>query len=209
MTVCLRPSSTWPSGICSNAAEPVARLISEVGSPPGLSLLAVVLVVQAAGPAAAWRWASLHLLLTILLPMAYLIWLVRRGRVTDLHLPRRRERYRPLGFALVTGALSAAALIQGSAPHLLVLLALLQLAQVVIFLAFTLRWKVSAHCAAASGLTILAVFLWGPAGVLLGVCVPLIAWSRVYLSRHTLHQTVAGTLIGTVLWTTTFALYGA
>ena len=200
MTVCTpmvggfgRPA--WPA-----RSRALARWTSEIGSPPILGLVSAVLAAQAAGRSTAWAWAGLHVLLAVLLPTSYIAWLVLRGEVTDMHLPDRRERFRPLLLSLATGALSAGALHWGGAPRLLELLAYLQLAQLGLLLVLTLRWKVSAHCAAASGLAALALSVWGVAGLGLCLGVPLVAWSRLRLARHTLLQTVGGALVGALLW---------
>jgi membrane-associated phospholipid phosphatase len=189
-------------------AATLARFVSEVASPPCLGLIAALLTARATGTWAAWAWAGLHALLAVLLPVLYIAWLVRRGRVTNMHLRVREERFRPLVFSIVAGACSVVALGLGGAPHLLVVLAVLHLVQLAFFLGLTLRWKVSVHCAAASGLAVLAVFLWGTGGALLGPGVPLIAWSRVYLARHTPLQTMGGALLGAGLWIPTLAIWG-
>ena len=190
---CRRPA--WP--VSSRA---LAQWTSDIGSPPVIGLITTGIVAGTTGGGVTWAWAGLHAMLAVLLPTGYVGWLVCRGEVTDMHLPHRRERFRPLLFSLVTGALSIGALHWGHAPTTLKLLASLQLAQLGLLLLLTLRWKVSAHCAAASGLAALAVSLWGVAGFALCLGVPLIAWSRLRLVRHTRWQTVSGALVGALLW---------
>jgi membrane-associated phospholipid phosphatase len=153
-------------------------------------------------------WAGLHGLLAVAVPTLYIVWLVQRGEVSDLHLRVRAERIRPLLVSLATGAASLAVLHFAGAPRLFVLLAALNLVQLAIFLCITLRWKISAHCAAAAGLTVLGWNLLGDGGAFIAPIVPLIAWARVYLSRHTPSQTVAGTALGTGLWIAALLVYG-
>lgn len=208
MTVYAGVARSYPGARWSSVVATLARIVSEVASPPCLGLAVTALAARAAGTWAAWVWAGLHALLSVVLPTLYIAWLVRRGRVSDMHLRVREERYRPLVFSILTGACSVFILGLGGAPHLLVVLAVLHLVQLAFFLGITLRWKVSVHCAAASGLAILAVFLWGAGGALLGPGVPLIAWSRVYLARHTPLQTMGGALLGAGLWVPTLAIWG-
>ena len=78
--------------------------------------------------------------------------------------------------------------------------------QMVIVFVITLRWKISMHSAAAAGV---GALVWSLVGTMLPllVGVPIIAWSRVRLRRHTVAQTVAGAALGltvflTALWLT-------
>jgi membrane-associated phospholipid phosphatase len=79
--------------------------------------------------------------------------------------------------------------------------------QWVIIFGITLSWKISVHCATAAGV---AMWLWWLTGTPLPllVGVPLIAWSRVHLGRHTLAQTIAGSMLGCGLFLLVFALVG-
>jgi membrane-associated phospholipid phosphatase len=66
-------------------------------------------------------------------------------------------------------------------------------------LGVTLYWKISVHAAGAAGVATLVTALVGvPAVVFLPVL--LVAWSRLYLRRHTLSQVVAGGLLGAVVF---------
>jgi membrane-associated phospholipid phosphatase len=130
-----------------------------------------------------------------LAPLLYLVWLVRRGLVTDLDVQLRQQRIKPMIFTIVCAGLAWLVLVLGAAPQPMVVLAGALWVQAVVTLAITLRWKVSVHCTAAAGTATVVWFLMGmPLPLLVGV--PLIAWSRVRLRRHTLAQTIAGTLLG-------------
>jgi membrane-associated phospholipid phosphatase len=166
------------------------------------------LAAVALGTLEAWAWAGLHVLLAAVLPTVYVAWLVHTGEVTDMHLRVREQRLRPMTLCTVTSALSVLLLGFGGASPLVLTLAVAQLLQAVAFLGFTQRWKVSAHCAAAGGLAVLATVLWGQHGAFLGAGVLLVAWSRLHLRRHTLLQTVAGTALGLGLWSVVLSAAG-
>jgi membrane-associated phospholipid phosphatase len=55
--------------------------------------------------------------------------------------------------------------------------------------------------------TFAALAFGGPALLLL-LLVPLVMWARLYLGRHTVAQTLAGAALGSVIFTTMFALRG-
>ena len=109
----------------------------------------------------AWLWGGIHILLTAALPTLYIVYLYRQGRVSDPHLNVRSERFRPLVAAVLTSFLFLWLLYSASAPRLLVLLAALNLIQLVLFLGITLRWKISAHCTAVASLAVLGFYLLG------------------------------------------------
>jgi membrane-associated phospholipid phosphatase len=71
--------------------------------------------------------------------------------------------------------------------------------QTVAMFTITLWWKISLHAAAAAGAATMAWALLGT-GLPFLLTVPLIAWSRIRLRRHTLAQTVLGALLGFVVF---------
>jgi membrane-associated phospholipid phosphatase len=84
----------------------------------------------------------------------------------------------------------------GHAPPLLTAMAGIGVVQWFIIFTITLRWKISVHTTSAAGLTVLILRVFGIAAAPLVISIPLIAWSRVKLRRHTLSQTIAGALLG-------------
>jgi membrane-associated phospholipid phosphatase len=140
--------------------------------------------------------------------MLYLVWLKRRGLVTDLDVQLREQRMRPMVFMLACGGLAWLALTLGAAPAQMAFLAGVLWLQMAVIFGITLRWKISVHCATAAGVATLVWALLGtPLPLLVGV--PVIAWSRVRLRRHTLAQTVAGSLLGFGLFAIAiFLVYG-
>jgi len=179
----------------------VAYWVSQIGSPPLTGAATVLLVSYALATTIAWQWASFYLLATILLPCLYIIWLVRNGHVSDFHLPIREERIRPLIFSLATALAAWAVLHQAAAPEPLRMLAGVNGVQAIIFFLITLRWKISLHTAAAAVMAQLALAFLGSVALPLTMSVPLIAWSRVHLRRHTIAQTIGGACLGVAILT--------
>ena len=68
--------------------------------------------------------------------------------------------------------------------------------QMALILLVTSRWKISGHGVAIGGITVFAVGIFGREAWPLLLAIPLVAWARVRLKRHTLAQTVAGSLLG-------------
>lgn len=186
----------------------LARWISQLGSPPLLAAAGLILCGQVINTWAAWEWIGFYILLAVGLPAGYVLWLVRRGQVTDFDLRLREQRLRPLVVTLLSAAAAWLVLYGGSAPHLLRVLAGAGWAQIALLLAITLRWKISAHCASAAGFVVWAWALFGVTAAPLTLVVPLIAWSRLRLGRHDLPQTVAGSLLGSTVLAAVLFLAG-
>jgi membrane-associated phospholipid phosphatase len=188
----------------------LATVISMVGSPPVLGIAATgltasVLSNQGRRADQAWLWAVVSALLAIVAPLAYILWLLRHGRVSDIDLQIREQRARPLVVSVISSGLAWAVLQVGRAPAELVALAAALWVQTAIILGITLRWKISMHSSAAAGA---GTLVWALTGTILPllVLVPLVAWSRVRLRRHTLGQTVAGAALGFAVFSFALAL---
>ena len=173
-----------------------AHWISQIVSPPVVGLLTIVLCAAVAARTDAWSWAGWYTLLTVILPTGYVVWLVKRGVVSDFHLPNRQDRFWPLLVTLGCTLSAWVIMVRWQAPKTLNLLAGINGVQTILFFLITLRWKVSLHTAAITGLFVLMVTWLGTAAAGVGICVPVVAWSRVYLGRHTLAQVMGGIALG-------------
>jgi len=52
-----------------------------------------------------------------------------------------------------------------------------------------------------AGPTTAMIFAFGPVGSMLGLILPPVMWSRVYLKKHTVNQVIAGATLGFLLTT--------
>ena len=108
----------------------------------------------------------------------------------------RAERLVPALVLLTTFVALLAALALFDAPRDLFLLTLsMGLASATVAL-ISLVWKASAHCTVAGHATAAGLLLLGPLGVIFLLGLPLVVWSRVVLTAHTLPQALAGTAVG-------------
>ncbi len=180
--------------------EYIAHWISKLGSPPLVALMALLLTAVTFTLPGIWMWAGVYVLLAMVVPLIYLIWLVRRGKVTDLNLHLREQRQGPFIVTLAGAAAAWVVLTLGGAPQILRLLAAASVAQTLLVFLITLRWKISVHTSTAAGMTVLVWSVVGKAAAPLVITIPLIAWSRVKLRRHTFWQTVAGMVLGCLIF---------
>ncbi len=181
----------------------LARRISDVFSPPVLSGTVALFLTKLATPTwmAALTWSSLYIVLADLLPLAYLIRLVRHGKVGDLHVAIRTQRLRPLVVMLACMALAfAAAIILGAPRPLSVFLGLARV-QGALLTAVTTFWQISFHAAAASAMICATAVVYGTvAALFLTPVLVAVAWARLHLRRHTFRQIVAGAAVSGVLY---------
>lgn len=180
---------------------PIARIISNVGSPPALGAAAVVLGSAVTPTFWGWIWAVFYMLATLIAPILYVADRVRKGYITDIHLPLRSERMRPMLLALALSVGAWATLMWVEAPPLLRLLATANLIQSALFLLVTMYWKMSLHSATAALLAAFVVYLGGQVSAVTAIAVvPVVGWSRVYLQRHTLAQVIVGATSGLAIF---------
>lgn len=135
--------------------------------------------------------------LVVIVPnVAFMVWRVRRGAWATVDASQRAER--PLLYAVGVPTLVALIvyLAIGGTHAFLLRGALIALALLVVC-GITSRWlKVSLHLASA-GLTATALILLGsPAGWIVAAIVPVIAWSRLTLRKHTPTELGIGLLYG-------------
>ncbi len=192
------PVTTTPDAILkpSTRGEYVAYCISQVGSPPVMGLLSLIFIAASLALPKVWLWSGVYVTTAMVIPMLFLIWQVRHGRVTDLDVQLREQRKGALLVTVAGFGLSWLVMRIGRAPAVLTAMAGAGFVQWLTIFAITLRWKISAHTSSAAGVTMLILRVFGLAAAPLVISIPLIAWSRVKLRRHTLGQTIAGALLG-------------
>lgn len=174
----------------------LAKGISILFSPPLLGVVGLFLVGARLSSAANWGWIGLYAGLNILAPVLYLLWLMRKGEVTDFHIRDRLERVKPLRAVLLFFILSWLIFLAGRAPTLFQVLALIGTLQSAAMFLITLRWKISGHGAGVAGFSVLLWGLYGAAAAPAFLFIPLVVWARLSLDRHDLPQTLAGATLG-------------
>jgi hypothetical protein len=186
----------------------LARVVSDIFSPPALAVPGLLLGVLASDVSGTYRYALLYLLVGVVLPVVYVLWLLKSGRITDFHLSDRRQRRGPFIASLACGFAAFGLLVYLGAPAAFLGPLFALLAEILLLFVITLAWQVSVHTATTAGLVTFACLAFGPAAACWALLVPLVAWARIYLRRHTLAQTLAGAFLGTSCFLALFALRG-
>ncbi len=178
----------------------VAKAVSNGGNPVIMALASTCVIAATLASPAAWRWMAFEIFFSMMVPVSYIFWLVRRKRVTDFDIYHREQRHS--AYLVTIGCVLTTILVMwiGNAPLLMLFMALAAFAQATLMFLINLRWKISSHAAGMAGFVTLLSFLLGGMAALSLLGIPLMIWSRVRLRRHTLMQTVAGSLLGVVIF---------
>lgn len=185
----------------------VARVVTEAFAP-------AVLVVGVL-PAVGWHstrslagvgWGLLGALFCGGIPIAFIVYGVKRGYWTDRHVRIRQQRAIPIVCTAVSVVVGLAVLLWMGAPREVVALVVAMLAGLAVALAVTAFWKISVHTAVAGGTVAVLMLTYGPVVAVAAPLVALIGWSRVELRDHTPMQTFVGGLVGAVVAAMVFTL---
>ena len=173
------------SSHASRRTQLIARFISDACSPAALAVPGLLMAVWASEVPGTFWFALLYFAIAVPLPVAYVVWLVKSGRIDDFHLPDRRDRTGPFLVSLASAVCAVALLFLVHAPPILVALVATAMIQTLLLFLITFVWQISVHTATTAGLVTFSILALGSGAVALSAMVPAVAWSRIYLGRHT------------------------
>jgi membrane-associated phospholipid phosphatase len=173
-----------------------AQLISYLLEPKNWLIATVVLIGGHADGLAGVGWGLLAAFFAAVLPTLFISYGIRHGRWDDRNVAARRPRLIVLAFITTSVAAGLILLVVLGAPGMLTGYLAFMLASVAVLAVITTVWKISIHCAVASGSVAILTLTYGLpvlAGYLL---VALLGWSRVAVKDHTTAQVVGGSVLG-------------
>ncbi len=185
-----------------SAAEWVSYLLE----PKNWIIVTTLAVGWHADGAAGLGWGLVAALFAGVIPMMFISRGVRRGQWADRYVGAKRPRLIVLGFIIASVGTGLALLAVLGAPGELTGYVGCMLASVAVLAAITALWKISIHCAVASGSVTILALLFGPMVTPAFLLVALTAWSRVVVKDHTLAQVVGGSVLGAAAALVTYAL---
>ncbi len=193
-----------------NVLERIAQILSDFFSPIvvptyGTALALWITPLSILPERIRFGVMAMIALITAVIPTATIVTMIRLGRVSDMSISNRRERFIP--FMVTIACYVAAAIYLGvvHAPAWLSLFFIGAAVSTLIAMLINFGWKISAHATSAGGLAGIVSWLafnhlaignaaaWVSGSVVL---VGLIATSRLILNRHTLGQVCAGAALG-------------
>lgn len=176
-----------------------ARLYSNIVSPPVMfAVVGLAFALSEEPNLTGLAWAVFYGLMVSLAPILVVLYLLRTGRIKELHMSDTSERHIPYITAVASAFIAYTVMTLLNGPELLRCLALLNTINLVALGLINSRYLISIHATGimASFLLVGLVFSWTLAWLvvfplLLGVC-----YVRLYLKRHTVAQIAAGLLLG-------------
>lgn len=172
-------------------------------------LVAMVFVLKAE---ARLPWILVMGLGDLVLPIIFLVTSFRAGRIRDLDLTHRNERVVWFTIAAAFWVLTLLVVLifdSINAPDIMKLFQIWLAVFGVLNAAITYAWKISGHAMVATALSLWLSFLWNPwFALLLITLLPLIAWARLRLNKHTPAQLVAGFLLMLLVTPAIWLLFG-
>lgn len=191
----------------------MAYLLSRVlDTPVTIGLIALTFGSKVDG---AGGWVLTLLLGNFGLPLLFLFNSYRTKRITDLDITKREERFVWFSFAglcwLGTLVFTLNAGRVGIFIPELILMFQIWLAVFGLLNAtITFLWKISGHAMVMTSLTLWLAVLWNPWFILgLITAVPVLAWARFRLQKHTPAQLAAGTLLMLIVTSTIWYLFNS
>jgi membrane-associated phospholipid phosphatase len=183
-------------GASQVARQVWARRVTYWLEPKNWLIVTVLAVGWRADGRAGIGWGLLAALFTAVLPTLFIGYGIRRGRWDDRNVGARRPRLIVLAFITASVAAGLVLLVVLRAPRLLTGYLAFMLASVAVLALVSVVWKISIHCAVASGSVTILGLSFGPLVLPLYLLVALLGWSRVALKDHTVAQVVAGSVLG-------------
>ena len=188
----------------------IAFGISVIFSPYATAALFIILITYtyAQNVKEFLPWIGIGFLFAVLIPGGYILWLIERKRIRDIHLSDQSERKVPFLVAGISAVLGAVALAWVGAAKPVVVMGVAYAVNAVAIALITWFWKISVHAALYSSVVTVIVILFGPQFAWAFLLLIPLAWARIYRHRHTLSQVIGGAILTFVLTALVFWLFG-
>lgn len=176
--------------------EKFALCVSRVLNP--VFVLGVVIVLVSLEASGSGTWIVLCVLIalffTVFAPWGVVLYMRRRGEISELFIPERYDRLRPLFFFTVSAWMGVGILYLIHSPPTLYALMVCVAVLGTLSLLITMVWKISLH----------AMGLWAACGVVIALygswwaVVPagLVSGARFVLQAHSVSQILVGSIVG-------------
>lgn len=188
----------------------LARIISQVFHPMGLSVMSFLIVGYFAllNWATGLGWALFCILLQVVPVTTFFTLRLRQGVYSDEDVSVRQQRHELYIFSMINLLVGNAVLFWMQAPP--PFRALLVGATCLGFCAalINLVWKISVHASTAAACATVALLYNEQFGLILWLCALLVGWSRVRTRNHTVLQVVAGLSLAAACVWGSFRLFG-
>ena len=175
-----------------------ARLFSNIVSPPVMfALLGLAFSLYERPFWNGLLWAAVYGFFVALLPILIVLYLLKTGRIAELHMSNTSERHIPYISAVLSAGFAFALISFFDGPELLRCLTIFNMIELAALGLINPFWLISIHSTGVMATMLLVglVFGWAYSLVVLPF-VFLVCGVRLYLRRHTPMQIIAGLGLG-------------
>jgi membrane-associated phospholipid phosphatase len=143
-------------------------------------------------------YAAAYGLIVSLSPILVILYLLKTGRIAELHMSNTRERHIPYLSAILCTAVAYLLFTLLNAPELLRCLTLFNIIELIALGLINLVFLISIHATGIMAVFVLTglVYGWTLAVAVVLPFVLLVCYVRLYLKRHTPTQIIAGLALG-------------
>lgn len=177
-----------------------AQLISILFHPAVLSILTPVFLILFVPREISYSmyWIFYPLIFVGIVSL-FTLYGLKTKMFSDFDVTKRKERGPLYGFVITLSVIYIAFLFLFHGPKSLIVLGFGVLIGAVIMELINRKLKASVHVAAVSAFMCTLALLYGGILFVLPVFIPIVAWSRLHMKRHTLSEAITGGIIGTLI----------
>lgn len=177
----------------------LARLFSNIVSPPVMfALVGLALALHELPLWPGLGFAAAYGFLVSLAPILIIVYLLKTGRIAELHMSNTRERHIPYLSAVFFAGLTFLLFSALKAPELLRCLTVFNIIELAALGIINIFFLISIHATGIMATFILIglTFGWPIALIVVFPFVIAVCYVRLYLGRHTPFQLITGLLLG-------------
>ncbi len=196
--------------LINQTSDGIAFIVSALFSPYVTATVFIVIIIYqyAENLSQFLPWLITFLLFGIIFPGLYVLWLLEKKQIKDLHIYEREDREIPFLLAGASSIIGALLLFILGAAKPVIVIGTVYAVNVTATALLTQVWKISIHTALFSSVATIAVILFITKFWWLYLILIPLSWSRIHRRRHTIWQAVLGSVIAFVLTAATFWLFG-
>lgn len=161
-----------------------------------------------------WWMFGLSTLFFGIVPLLYIVWMVKTGQTSSLEIREREARQKPIQFGILSAFIGCLCMMIFTDVHPALIwgICLIQIGNSLLMMFITLWWKISLHQTGIAGFVATLFFVEHNAWLLpvydvirtywvlpLFLLIPIVAWARVRVSAHTPAQVVGGSVLAFLL----------
>jgi len=177
-----------------------ARIFSNIVSPPVMfALLGIAIPLKTLPFWQGFGWAAVYGLLVSLAPILVVLYLLKIGYISELHMSNTSERHLPYATAVAFALLAFGIVSWFDGPELLRCLLIFNIIELILLGVINIWWLISIHTTGVMATWLIVGLVWGwTASLIVVPFVIAVSWVRLYLKRHTPGQVFAGFALGIV-----------